>query len=306
MDKLRKPVGLFLCGGGALGSWQSGVLAGLVAAGAEFDAVAGFSVRALNGVGYWYNKTAEMRDICAGIRPEHLLSMSPGYSNMPLELYRHHEPGLLPKLGSLLKKHISRTYFFSNGPLYDFLEAWLSKTGSTFSRNIKFYVISHAVEMKLPYIVKFDGSTRSHNLSFVDSLAASCAIPVIFPPVEVTEHGKTVHLVDGGVIGIANINLNIFEGCRTIVMIGNSTETDLNWAPRGLFGYFESKARRMLAIHTRNIYESRVFVRSEPEVHYFRPPCDLDLGIMEFNGPKCARAYDIGGREAAKWLALNR
>jgi predicted acylesterase/phospholipase RssA len=303
MRQLEKPVGLFLCGGGALGSWQSGALARLVAGGVEFDAVAGFSVGALNGAGYCYNKTGEMREIWAGLKPERMLSMRPGYNNMPLELYRHHGPGFFQTLGFLLQKHISRMYLFSNKPIYRFLDSWLSKTGSKFSRNINFYVISHSVETKLPYIVRFDSGTPARNLSFVDSLVASCAIPTIFPPIEVTERGHTSHLVDGGVIGIANINLNIFEGCRTIVMIGNSREEDLNFPPSGVFGYFESKARRMLAIHTRKIYESRVFIKSAPVVHYFKPPVDLDLGILEFNGAKCARAFDIGEREAEKWLS---
>ena len=55
MFKFKRPVGLFLCGGGALGSWQSGVLAELVRQGLHFDAVAGFSIGSLNGAAYCYN-----------------------------------------------------------------------------------------------------------------------------------------------------------------------------------------------------------------------------------------------------------
>jgi predicted acylesterase/phospholipase RssA len=302
MKELEKPVGLFLCGGGALGSWQSGVLARLVSEGLEFDAVAGFSVGALNGAGYCYNKTGEMRAIWAGLKPDRLLSMRPGYNNIPLELYRHHGRGFFQKLAFLFKTHVSRMYFFSNKPLYSFLDSWLSKTGVKFSRDVKFYVISHDVETRLPYIVQFDGGAHCYNLSFVDSLVASCAIPTIFPPIEVTEHGRTNHLVDGGVIGIANINLNILEGCKSIVMIGNSREEDLNFPPSGVFGTFEAKARKMLAIHTQKIYESSVFIRSAPAVHYIKPPVDLKLGILEFDGAKCALAFDIGEREAERWL----
>ncbi|HOW89156.1 MAG TPA: patatin-like phospholipase family protein [Elusimicrobiales bacterium] len=303
MRRLERPAGLFLCGGGALGSWQSGVLARLVEAGLTFDAVAGFSVGSLNGAGYCYNKTGEMRDIWAGLTPGRLLSVRPGYNNIPLELYSHHGPGVLQTLGFLLQKHISRMYMFSNKPLYAFLDSWLSRSGAGFGRDIKFYVISHAVETRLPYITRFDGAARAQNLSFIDSLVASCAIPSIFPPVEVTERGRTYHLVDGGVIGIANINLNVFEGCKSIVMIGNSRDEDLDFPANGLLGHFESKARRMFALHTLKIYESRVFIRSAPAVHYFRPPEDLDLGILEFDGAKCVRAFDIGSREAEKWLS---
>ena len=303
MDKFKRPVGLFMCGGGALGSWQSGVLAKLVSGGLEFDVVAGFSIGSLNGAAYCYGKTGELRGLWLGLKPDRLLSIRPGYHNIPLELYQHHKPGFFSRIGFLFQKHASRMYLFSNTPVYDFLNSWLAKTGVNFSRNIKFYVISHAVETKLPYIVKFDGSARGHSLSFVDALVASCAIPGIFPPVEATEHGRTYHLVDGGVIGIANINLSIFEGCGTIIMIGNSRDEDVNFPAVGTFGYFESRARKMLALHTQKIYESRVFIKSEPVVHYIKPPENLDLNVLEFEGAKCGRAFDIGVAEAERWLA---
>jgi predicted acylesterase/phospholipase RssA len=302
MFKFRRPVGLFLCGGGALGSWQSGVLAGLVRQGLNFDAVAGFSIGSLNGAAYCYNKTGELRQIWHNMKPASILSLRPRYYNIPLELYQQDGGSLLNKANFFVQNHMAKMTLFSNKPLYDFLNGWLVKSGPQFRRNIKFYVISHAVEMKLPYIVPFDGSTQSRSLPFIDALVSSCAIPMIFPPVPVDEHGRQYHLVDGGVIGIATINLNFFEGCRTVIMIGNSREQDLDFPARGPFGYFESKTRRMLAIHTQKIYESRVFVRSEPDVHLIKPPTDLGLNLLEFEGEKCGKAYDIGEAEAENFL----
>lgn len=302
MNKLKGPVGLFLCGGGALGSWQSGVLSKLVGLGVRFDVVAGFSIGALNGAAYCYNKTADLKGIWANMKPDHILRLSPGYHNIPLDLYRHHEPGFFSKLGFMLQNNVAKFTLFSGEPLRDLLAGWLARAGAVFSRNINFYVISHAVEKKLPYIIKFDGRTGGQNLSFVDALAASCAIPLIFPPVEVTERGRTYHLVDGGVIGIATINLSIFEGCRTVVMVSNSRDSDLTYPARGPFGQFESQSRRMLALHNHRIYESRVLVRSAPEVHLLRPSEDLGLRVLELNGPKCARAFELGSAEADRWF----
>ncbi len=302
MFKFRRPVGLFLCGGGALGSWQSGVLAELVRQGLHFDALAGFSIGSLNGAAYCYDKTAELRRIWSGLEPARILSLRPRYYNIPLELYQQTGGNPLTRLNFFVHNQLAKLTLFDNKPVYDFLNGWLAKSGPRFSRNIKFYVISHAVEMKLPYITAFDGSTQGHNLSFTDALMASCSIPMIFPPVPVTEHGRKYHLVDGGVIGIANINLNIFEGCRTVIMIGNSREHDLDFPARGPFGYFESKTRRMLAIHTQKIYESRVFIKSEPDVYLIKPPTDLGLNLLEFDGEKCGRAFDIGEAEARNFL----
>ena len=302
MFKFKRPVGLFLCGGGALGSWQSGVLAELVRQGLHFDVVAGFSVGALNGAAYCYNKTGELRQVWRDMKPESVLSLKPRYYNIPLKLYQQHEGSLANKVNFFFQNQLAKLTLFSNRRLYSLLNDWLIKSGPQFPRNIKFYVISHAVEMKLPYIVRFDGSTQSHNLSFTDALVASCSIPMIFPPVPVEEHGRKHHLVDGGVIGIATINLSLFEGCRTIIMIGNSRPEDMDFRGRGPFGYFERRARRMLAMHTQKIYESRVFLNSEPEVYLIKPPVDLGLNLLEFDGARCEKAFDIGEAEAKNFL----
>lgn len=302
MFKFRRPVGLFLCGGGALGAWQSGVLAGLVKQGLHFDAVAGFSIGSLNGAAYCYNKTGELGQIWRNMQPQDILALKPRFYNIPLELYQEDGGSLSNKVNFFFQNRLSRLTLFSNQRVKDFLNGWLARSGPQFPRNIKFYVISHAVEMKLPYIVRFDGSTQSHNLAFTDALMASCSIPMIFPPVPVEEHGRRYNLVDGGVIGIATINLSIFEGCRTVIMIGNSRDEDLDYPSRGPFSYFEHKARRMLHIHTQKIYESRVFMKSEPDVHLIKPPMDLGLNLLEFDGAKCGRAYDIGESEADIFL----
>ena len=302
MFKFRRPVGLFLCGGGALGSWQSGVLAELVRQGLHFDVLAGFSIGSLNGAAYCYNKTGELRQVWRNMKPASILSLKPRYFNIPLELYQQDGGSLANKANFFFQNQLAKLTLFSNKPLYDLLNGWLMRSGPQFQRNIKFYVISHAVEMKLPYIVGFDGSTQSHNLPFVDALVASCSIPMVFPPVPVEEHGRKYNLVDGGVIGIATINLNIFEGCRTVIMIGNSRPEDMDFPARGPYGYFERRVRRMLSIHTQKIYESRVFIKSEPDVYLIKPPMDLGLNLLEFDGAKCEAAFDIGEAEAKNFL----
>ncbi|MDP2865947.1 MAG: patatin-like phospholipase family protein, partial [Elusimicrobiota bacterium] len=148
MFKFKRPVGLFLCGGGALGSWQSGALAELVRQGLHFDVVAGFSVGALNGAAYCYNKTGELRQVWRDMKPESVLSLKPRYYNIPLELYQQHEGSLANKFNFFFQNQLAKLTLFSNRRLYSLLNDWLVKSGPQFPRNIKFYVISHAVEMK--------------------------------------------------------------------------------------------------------------------------------------------------------------
>ena len=327
MFKLNRPVGLFLCGGGALGSWQSGVLAELVNSGLIFDAVAGFSVGALNGAAYCYGKTGELKSIWQNMKPGGILRFSPRYHNMPLELYRRCDNNPLSRAGFFLQNSLSKFSLFSHKPVYSFLDGWLNRPDSVFRKNVSFYVISHTVEMKLPRIDCFDCSSAAGSwkkggrgagpgeisrgsaspasgppLSFVDALVASCSIPSIFPPVKLAEQGREYHLVDGGVIGIATINLNIFEGCRTVIMISNTRPEDLNFTAAGFSGYFETKSRRMLALHTDKIYESRVFIKSSPDVHLIMPPENLGLRVLEFEGEKCSRAFAIGAKAAEKFI----
>ena len=305
MFKFKRPIGLFLCGGGALGSWQSGVLAELVRQGLHFDALAGFSVGSLNGAAYCYDITGDLKRTWADMKPSDILRFSPTYHDIPLEVYQHDGGDLLTKASFFFQNRLAKMTMFSGAPVRAFLNSWLAKSGPQFRRNIKFYVISHAVELKQPYISRFDGSTQAHNLSFTDALAASCAIPMVFPPVETEEHGRRYHLVDGGVLGITTISLGLFEGCRTVIMIGNSRDEDMDYPARGPLSYFEKKVRRMLAIHTQKIYESRVFVRSEPDVHLIRPPVDLGLGLLEFDGPKCVEAFEIGEAEGRRFLSAH-
>ncbi|HAH32437.1 MAG TPA: hypothetical protein DCL44_09025 [Elusimicrobia bacterium] len=300
--KLNKPVGLFLCGGGALGSWQSGVLAKLVDLGLDFDVVAGFSIGSLNGAAYCYNKTGELGGIWRTMKPGAVLKFRPRYSNMSLELYQHYNDDFFSKAGFFLQDRLAKFSLFSNMPIYSFLNGWLSRSGAAFKRNVKFYAISHAVEMKLPYIACFDGSTGGGPVPFVDALVASCAIPSVFPPVVLNDHGRNYHLVDGGVMGIATINLNIFEGCGTVIMISNTRPEDLNFTGKGFFGHRETKARRMLALHTDKVYESRIFIKSKPDVHLIQPPENLGLGVFDFEGEKCARAFAIGEKAADKFV----
>lgn len=297
----KKPVGLFLCGGGALGAWQSGVLSEFVKQGINFDAVAGFSIGALNGAAYCYGKTSELKKIWTEMNPS-ILRFSPRYNRMPLDIYRQVGADPLSKIGFYIKNNLAKFTLFSEKPVYDFLNGWLVRSGPKFKKNVKFYVISHIVELKLPHVSVFDGNSKSDKLPFIDSLVASCSIPMVFPPVPFEENGKKYNLVDGGVIGIASINLNILEGCKTIIMICNSRAEDLNYKSHNIAGPLVDNIHRMLALHTQKIYESRAFISSAPQVYLMRPPVDLKMSSLDFVGKKCAAAFSIGENEAKIFL----
>lgn len=302
MKDLKKPIGLFLAGGGAFGSWQAGALRELTRARIEFDAVAGFSIGALNGSAYCFGKVDELENLWRGIKKDKILKISPKYNHMPLELFKHHSDNFISKIGFEISNHLAKFTLYSNKPIYKFLNSWIREETSKFVRPIPLYIISHCVERKLPYIAKFYGNMDNPNISFIDALVASCSIPAVFPPVKIMEGKQKIHLVDGGVIGIADISLKIFEGCKTIIFISNSRDDDMNFKSGGIAGFFEGKARKMLLKHVKKIYESRIFIKSNPEVYFISPPENLNMRILDFDGEKCGKAFDIGTKEAIRFL----
>lgn len=302
MVKLERPAGLFLGGGGALGSWQSGVLKKLVESGAEFDVLAGFSIGAVNGAAYCFDRVADLKGLWSVVKPENILKYSVKYNRMPLDIYAHYAEDAFSKTCFHLKNHLARFSLFSNEPLYRLLDNWLNLKRRDFARKVACYMISHCVERKMPYVCKFDGTKENKVISFRDATVASCAIPSVFPPVEIVENGVKKHLVDGGVIGVADISLRLFEGCKTLVIVSNSRPEDMNYEGRGIRGYFEKEARRMLFTHMRKIYDSRVFIKSKPAVHLLYPQKSLNMRILGFDGEKCLNAFESGEEEAARWL----
>lgn len=301
--ELKKPIGIFLCGGGAFGSFQSGVIKKIAEAGIEADVVAGFSIGALNGAAWCFDKVSELKSIWTKVDNGAIFRFSPSYHHMPIELYKtYSQDGIFSSLISKAEDKISRMTIFSNKPLYRILYEWLGKRDLIFNKKVVFHVIAHCVERKLPYIITYDGRTSDAKVNFIDALVASSSIPLIFPPVKIYDRGEKLHLVDGGAIGIATINLNMFDGCKTVIMVSNSSDYDFNYEKSGLLGRFESRVRKTLALHVQKIYESKIFVRSSPSVYLIKPQKPLDSGIIDFTPSICLKHFEEGEDCAVKFL----
>ncbi len=301
--RLKKPVGLFLCGGGAFGSFQSGVIKKLAESGLEADVVAGFSIGALNGAAWCFDKVAELKNIWANVDNKKIFKFSPSYHHMPIELYKTYSgEGLIGSLLSKAEDKISRMTVFSNKPLYNILYSWLGKRDLIFNKRTVFHVIAHCVERKLPYIMTYEGRTSQAKVNFIDALVASCSIPLVFPPVKIYDRGEKLHLVDGGAIGIATVNLNMFDGCKTVIMVSNSSDWDFSYEGSGFFKTFESRVRKTLALHVQKIYESKIFIKSAPEVHLIKPSKPLASGIIDFTPSSCLRHFQQGEDCASKFI----
>jgi NTE family protein len=71
-----------------------------------------------------------------------------------------------------------------------------------------------AVDAETGAVVVF---TKDSSVSLVDAVAASCAVPLVWPPITIGSH----RYIDGGVRSVANIDLA--AGCERVVVIAPTT-----------------------------------------------------------------------------------
>jgi NTE family protein len=187
-----KPLGLFLQGGGALGAWQAGVLEALSAARVDFDHVQGFSIGALNGSAVAFGRLPET-----------------------LALWRELDGWALkfaPRLNPFA--------LCSVDPLKAFLDGARDEDTAK-SRLVKNYtVVSASVTDGVPVNARFTpGGRDGWDGPLVEHAVASCAIPVVFPPVDLDYRGRRVRLVDGGVPVAAPLDFSPLAASAAVLVV---------------------------------------------------------------------------------------
>jgi NTE family protein len=179
-----------LSGGGSLGAVQVGMLRALFEQGVRPDMLIGTSVGAVNAA--WVagrpeaDGMAELEEIWLGLRRQHVFPLSPMTGARGL-LGRANHVISNANLRSILERHIP----------YDRLE----------DAAVPVHVV--ATELK---------SGRAAILASgpaVPALLASCAIPGVFPPVEIARR----HYVDGGVASHTPITVAIELGAEKIYVL---------------------------------------------------------------------------------------
>jgi NTE family protein len=186
---LRRPLGLFLSGGGALGCWQAAALKRLVEGGLSFDAVMGVSIGALTGACYAFGMLE------AWLRRWRRADWS----------VLHWSPRLYPF--SMFSDETFAVPF--DGHPEEELRSKLRcpLTVVSLSRGEDRRVYAHYTPRGL-----WDAPIRAH-------LSASCAVPGVFPPVQVEYRGRLVTLVDGGVPLGPDLDFYPLENCADIVVV---------------------------------------------------------------------------------------
>lgn len=169
---------LILSGGGAKGAFQAGVITKLIQQGQRFDAVAGVSVGALNGIMVALGKFSQLESVWRGIKEEDVFKRR-GLARKAAA-YGLHKIGI----------HRAPMGYFDNSPLLNLVSE------HALGQNVKIPFFFGTVRLS-------DGAYEDHLIhpyhtvtpAMVSRIVASTAIPVVFDPVRCGMN----YLVDGGV-----------------------------------------------------------------------------------------------------------
>ncbi|MEF3279511.1 MAG: patatin-like phospholipase family protein [Elusimicrobiota bacterium] len=299
--EIKKPVGVFLCGGGALGAWQSGVLVEL-AKKIEFSVISGFSIGAINSAFYCFNSLDKVKKIWGRISNKRIFKFSLSYSK-PVDISIEEEnKSFLRKVLSKFEYYLSGVSIFSDTPIYKILSHYISKN-LEFKDNLRFYCISHCIETSSPYIVEFNKKNYNRE-RFIKMVVASSTIPFIFPAVEEKTEYSSLHLVDGGVIGKKNIDFSFFNGIKTIIVISNVCDEDYYYKAKkfSLEEIFEQRVRKILVYHNKRIKASLKNNFPDSSIFFITPPNSLNAKILDFNSKKSIELFNYGENYAKKIL----
>lgn len=238
-------------GGGSLGAVEVGMLLALTDAGIKPDLVVGTSVGAINAA--WVADhpdkagVEELASIWSGIRRRHV------FPSRPLT-------GLLGFIGrrdSLVPANALRRLIAANaGSLR------LEDTA------IPLRVVAAEITTGMEVVL----STGSA----VDALAASAAIPGIFPPV--TIDGRV--LVDGGVLDNTPVSCAVREGATEVYVLPTAFACALSEPPRGALEV--ALQAITLMIHQRLARDVTTY-RDVVDLHVAPPLCPLSVSPLDFS-----------------------
>lgn len=288
--------GLFLCGGGALGAWQSGYLACLVKKNFVFEKIAGFSIGAINSAFYCFNMIERSDKLWSRISNDKIFKFSISYSG-PVVIFPPERYFGIKKIFVSIENILAGLSIYSGKKIKNLISRYITSS-LRFRNDCIFYCISHCVESSSPY-VKIFTSENYNRETFIKHIIASSSIPFIFPQVEEYHNGSKIHLVDGGVCGKKNLNLDFFLDCDEVYVISNVCDDDKNFQSSfSLIDIFEKKVRRILLYQ--NIMIKRELARlKRPTMFFITPKRSLSGKVLNFDSRITLRLFQEGFNQAS-------
>jgi predicted acylesterase/phospholipase RssA len=278
-NPFRSPAGLFLLGGGALGAWQASVLDVLEThCGPAFGFVLGFSAGALNGAGYFLGRVREVLESWRTL--DKMMRLSPRLTPFSL---------------------------FSNEPLRKLIAQIQEGEPAQARGRCRFTIASVSPAERRPLYARFsprgqdgwDGSLSEH-------LLATCAIPLIWPPVRADYRGARPLLIDGGIPTPEPLSLDALGPCEDVLilsMVRGEEAGRRSWNPAAAI---DQAARRLLLRQQEQAVFSLGQRSPRPRIYLLTPSRVLDSRILDFSAAPIAGAIALGAADADVFLRRPR
>ncbi len=189
-NQSRKTIGLVLSGGGAQGAYQAGVIKALFQAGLRFKYISGVSIGALNGLLTARGMIRELEHTWMTISRMQLISIN----SIPGLLFSRN----ISLLGDQVQRDLIEKYIDLKHLRTDAIE-----------------LLTAAVSLQTGEISYFSTKKVKNDKLLKSMLLASCAIPGIFPPVEINNE----QFIDGGLLNNTPIGPLLTKKLTDIITI---------------------------------------------------------------------------------------
>ena len=276
-ETLRRPLGVFLQGGGALGAWQAGALEALDAAGVSFDAIMGYSIGAVNGAALAFGRLPQA-----------------------LAHWRRLDGRALK-----LRPRLRPFGLCSPEPLRSFFDGERDDAATKDALKTDLTVITACPAEGAALNARFTpGGRGGWDAPFLEHATASCAIPVVFPPVDLDFRGRRVRLCDGGVPMRAPLDFSPLARCADVLVLEMVRADEMGrreLAPWRAFDQGAREAGRRLVDGGLN--ELLLSADRPPRAFRLAPSKRLEPMQLDFRAAGLGRMLALGAEDAAALLA---
>lgn len=269
-------LGVFLQGGGALGAWQAGALEVLSSRGLGFGYVMGYSIGAVNGAALAFGRLPEAMARWRGLGAD---ALRPSPRLTPLSLC-------------------------SLDPLRAFLEAARDEESAKAALRAEFTIVTACPAEGAPINARFTpGGRGGWDGPVVEHAAASCAIPLVFPPVDLEYRGRRLRLIDGGVPMPVPLDLSPLARCSDVLVLEmvRADEVGRRWLTP--WRSLDQRCREAGRAIVDEGLEALSVSDRPPRIHRLAPSRRLEPMMLDFRAAGISRMLDQGARDAEAFVS---
>jgi NTE family protein len=275
-EGFRRPLGAFLQGGGSLGAWQIGALEVLDAAGLRFSAAMGYSIGVVNGLALAFGRLPEA-----------------------LAHWRRLDGGALrPSL------KLSPPSLFSPRPLRSFFDGARDEEAAKAALTMEFTAITACPALRAPLNARFTpGGRDGWDAPLVEHAAASCAIPLVFPPVDLDYRGRRVRLYDGGVPMAAPLDFSPLAACADLIVLEMVRADEMGRRTYTPWRALDQRGREAGRGLVDGGLDGLLRRENPPRAFRLAPSRRLEPMMLDFRAPAIKDMLALGASDARAFLA---